>query len=287
MSAYKKLNKQDAFITTYVAHKAYKIPSSSFNEQGIEVFQSTGYYSASLKQLYYPDKIGDSILQNRYEYYSQTTLSFPQARTYSSDSKIVSIPKKLYGTNIHTDQTFKIQVETPMYVEQGYWQQGYNYLTGSSYDIFDDGEGNLYVNIGEQKEYVGDIIYSHGIAIITHPTWYTQPVQQIEFKSSHQIFTHNYHCKLREFENNYTYNPSAILHIEKTVYDNEGTIYSTTASINSGEVRSTLTGSSFTPYITTVGLYNDANELIAVGKLSTPLPKSNKTETTLIVKIDI
>ena len=39
-------------------------------------------------------------------------------------------------------------------------------------------------------------------------------------------------------------------------------------------------------YITTVGLYNDANELLAVAKLSRPLPKDFTTEALIRVKLD-
>lgn len=41
-----------------------------------------------------------------------------------------------------------------------------------------------------------------------------------------------------------------------------------------------------TTYITTVGLYNDANELLAVAKLSRPLPKDFTTEALIRVKLD-
>jgi len=36
-----------------------------------------------------------------------------------------------------------------------------------------------------------------------------------------------------------------------------------------------------------VGLYNDANELIAVAKMAKPIPKSANTEMTIVIKIDI
>ena len=39
-------------------------------------------------------------------------------------------------------------------------------------------------------------------------------------------------------------------------------------------------------YITTVGLYNDNNELLAVAKLSRPLPKDFTTEALVRVKLD-
>jgi len=52
----------------------------------------------------------------------------------------------------------------------------------------------------------------------------------------------------------------------------------------------TLTVSSFDSdphtYITTVGLYNDNNELLAVAKLSTPIQKSFSREAIIKVKLD-
>jgi len=109
----------------------------------------------------------------------------------------------------------------------------------------------------------------------------------LSWKSSQPIYTHNYHCKIRDFEYNYTYNPTVVSSSVGTVYDNSDEIYSTSGSINKGDLTSNITGSSFRPYITTVGLYNDSNELIAVGKVNRPVPKTQDTEMTIIVKIDI
>ena len=53
------------------------------------------------------------------------------------------------------------------------------------------------------------------------------------------------------------------------------------------KLKDNVSGSSFQPYITSVGLYNDTNELIAVGKLSQPLVKPAETELTVQVKLDI
>ena len=39
-------------------------------------------------------------------------------------------------------------------------------------------------------------------------------------------------------------------------------------------------------YVTTVGLYNSANELLAVAKLSEPLKKTPSNEITLRVRLD-
>ena len=52
-------------------------------------------------------------------------------------------------------------------------------------------------------------------------------------------------------------------------------------------VRSDLMRDEFKPYITTVGLYNEANELIAVAKANRPIPKSHNVDMTFVVKLDI
>jgi hypothetical protein len=47
------------------------------------------------------------------------------------------------------------------------------------------------------------------------------------------------------------------------------------------------TGSYFDPYVTTIGLYNNSYELIAVAKLAQPLPLSSVTDTTILVNLDL
>jgi len=47
-----------------------------------------------------------------------------------------------------------------------------------------------------------------------------------------------------------------------------------------------VTGSEFSPYVTTVGLYNESNELVVVGKFPRPLPISSQTDTTYIINFD-
>ena len=47
-----------------------------------------------------------------------------------------------------------------------------------------------------------------------------------------------------------------------------------------------VTGSDFTPFATTVGLYNDDKELVAVGKLAQPLALSQHVDTTILVNLD-
>lgn len=277
MSAYKKLNKQDAFITTYTAHKTWAVSSSNYVDYGITSMFATGEYSSSIQQLYYPSKSLGNITSHPFDYYNQTTLYFSQSRNFTDNALIFSIPRDLYGVNIHPDKSLQLRIRTFVDIDSGFVLN----------TVLDDGEGNLYISGSNPTEYIGDVIYSHGILCITHDFYKVSSIRNVTFKSSHPIFTHNYHCKIRESELNYTYNPSALSGSLKTVYDNNGNIYSTSASVSDGVISNNVTGSEFQPYITTIGLYNDANELIAVGKLNRPVPKSQNTEMTIIVKIDI
>jgi hypothetical protein len=326
MSAYKKLNKQDAYITTYTAHKRWAVSGSQFSSYGINVIPSvSGPYTSSLKQLYYPTKVstGNSleIPSHSFDYYYQTTLFNSQSRNAVDSAFVVSIPRNLVGTYINPGVGLSFivnEVQQILYVSGTYWVDDYSNdpFQTNPIDVLgidDDGEGNLYISASNPREYVGDIIYPHGIIAITNPTYSEflynawnglltleeetsrPPAGRttlrknivLEWESSQPIFTHNYHCRIRDFEFNYTYNPSALSGSQGIVYDNEGQVYSTSGSVNKGDRHNNITGSSFQPYFTTVGLYNDANELIAVAKTGQPIPKSANTDMTIIVKIDI
>jgi hypothetical protein len=317
MSAYKKLNKQDAYITTYVAHKQWAMSGSQFGTYRItNIPGASGIALNSLQQLYYPTKVSGSAPSSTFDYYPQTTLHQSQSRELITGSFVLSVPRNLYGTAMKPEDGFSLRFPENSYeiflpVVEDYIADDYLVpypitVIGMprpirkpiSRVILDDGEGQLYVSGSSPRNYVGDIIYPHGMLIITDPTYasiistavssrYTRESVVLSFKSSQPIFTHNYHCKVRESEYNFTYNPSALSSSLKTIYDNTDTVYKTNTAVAGGELNSNVTGSTFQPYITTVGLYNDANELIAVGKTNRPVPKSANTEMTIIVKIDI
>jgi hypothetical protein len=87
-------------------------------------------------------------------------------------------------------------------------------------------------------------------------------VNSEETISSNYIFV-----RPRSSEYNYSENPSFI-------------------SGSTGEVLYSSFINSPQTYITTVGLYNDTNELLAVAKLSRPLPKDFTKEALIRVKLD-
>ena len=87
------------------------------------------------------------------------------------------------------------------------------------------------------------------------------------FSSSYEIFETQYTCTIGADEFNYSSNPSIISSSEGQMYD-------------------FATGSYFAPYVTTVGLYDGAYNLLAVAKLAKPLPTSRTTDTTILINFD-
>jgi len=58
------------------------------------------------------------------------------------------------------------------------------------------------------------------------------------------------------------------------------------ASSNPYNLEGFTSNSFFKPFVTTVGLYNDAFELLAIAKLGSPIRCSDETDTTFVVRFD-
>ena len=66
-----------------------------------------------------------------------------------------------------------------------------------------------------------------------------------------------------------------------------GNLMATTFENNPNEVYYDFcTGSIFSPYVTQIGLYNEANQLVVVGRLSNAIPISLYTDTTFVINFD-
>jgi len=274
---------------------------------------TTGVYN-SIKQLYYTNYLTSSkgdlgvtqsivpgvtreddrfvgpINAPRFDNYLQSTLT--QSRFFPTGSgdglSVISIPAKLFGENI-VPFTFEVT---------------YTSSLGNGFNIVDDGEGNLIINslsgsiianygvgVYGASEYsgtgsgydvddiVGQVFYSHGIAVFTTGSLATIGSEMatsltnldnldIRFSSSIRIYEHQYKCTINENEFQYSQNKTLLSgSLDDVYYDY-------------------VTGSFFTPYISTVGLYNENNELLVVGKLSNPIPISQYTDTTIVINFD-
>jgi len=206
--------------------------------------------------------IGD-VASPLYDNFLQSTLVPNRYWPTGSGDQIavVSIPSKLYGEYI-VPNSFVLEYPT---------------LNST---ITDDGQGNLNISssAGGFDGYIGNIIYTHGLAILTDVTlpdilgytlddYVTEANVTCSFSSSMTIYETQYKCTIRESEFNFSLNPSL-------------------TSGSEGNVYGFVTASYFSPYVTTVGLYDETQNLLAVGKLAQPLPTSDTTDTTILVNLD-
>jgi hypothetical protein len=314
MGAWKQFLASDIIVNPFVVNKSFSYSASLWDTDDVGIdyfygvnipfvsgsnktgFNYTQYQSLiynSVKQLYYTNFLssstGDNVAQPvlvpgfnvsgdvligqvqspLYDNFLQSTLVpdryFPTAS--NSQILVISIPSKIYGEYI---------VPTSLNI------------SFVSYGNFtDDGEGNLLLGSAN----VGNVIYPHGIVIFTNPTpsfTINDLVDDIQnynancaFSSSMTIYEAQYKCTLRESEFNATLNPSAqtsgsLLTVNSSSFYQRG----------DGTLSNNVTGSYFSPYVTTVGLYDEAQNLLAIGKLAQPLPTSATTDTTILVNID-
>lgn len=324
MSAYTKLDKQDAFITPYTAFKSWTVRTSKFidyNIQKLDVVSGSsdiigsgsqyvsGDLFSSINHLYYSR---NQEVTSSYEDYLQTTLFESSSREVSSSLKVYTLPRNLFGTGIRpgsfriVGEQDEIGSEDGSYISNDYLLSDYigielsssGDFTGSLI-LFDDYEGNILRSGTGEK--VGDIIYTHGTVIITD-SQVSEEIDDLdqtlittgsggeilgqgmitEWQSSLPIYTHHYRCKVTEDQLNHTTNLSATTGSSKVTYDSLEV-----DSILKSEYLDNVTGSNFQPYITTIGLYNEAHELVAVAKTSQPVPKSRYGDMTFVVNLDI
>jgi hypothetical protein len=121
-------------------------------------------------------------------------------------------------------------------------------------------------------------------------------ITNISFKNKYTIYEKNIKCTIKDYEYNISSNPTLrsgsnqYYYLTGSEWVEDTSIPSTyTGSyyINpNSELKQFVTSSDFNPYLTTIGLYNDSNQLLAVAKLAQPLPLSNKTDTTILIKFD-
>jgi hypothetical protein len=216
---------------------------------------------------------GPTYTPNYYNYLSSTLLADRYIPTGSNEIiGVISIPSNLFGN---------------------FLQPGTVSISNGTITLTDDGNGNMIYN----SEKYGDVIYEHGIIILTSDgvtsnvgygyvsygtATYGVATENIinsfatgsnitcSFNSAYNIFETQYKCTIRENEFNFSTNPTQI-----------------SGSTNSGILYDFATGSFFTPYATTVGLYDNAYNLLAVAKLAQPLPLSAVTDTSILVNLDL
>ena len=214
------------------------------------------------------DRSFGKVEQTNYYDYPQTTLwpsrtfPTPSPATSSVPIGVVSIPSKLWGDYIQPNSFL---------------------LEGPTGSIKDDGEGRLLFKStasGAIFNYMaGNIIYEHGMVTVfdSHLPGATASAADgaSDFYGDAIYGTSLYGGTAFPY-------PLTSDFINAWI-SNENVTMSFSSSYT---LLNTITGSYFSPYITTIGLYDEDFQLLAIGKLSQPLQSSQTTDTTILVNID-
>jgi hypothetical protein len=317
MSVFKSFITSDVIVSPFEVNKSFTFKGNELTSSNVEIDRYIGLNNTSplwvsgsyptgqvsiqdqilvyrsIKELYYSNYLegingspagtasfnvdgtitGPTYTPNYYNYLSTT---LPANRYFPTGSNetigVFSIPSNLWGE---------------------YLKPGSVIISDGTITLMDDGNGNMIYN---SLKY-GDVIYEHGIIIITsNGSSYSGPYGSgsygsaiygsstvnlinsfmtgssvtCSFSSSFNIYETQYKCTIRENEFNFSNNQTQI-----------------SGSTNSGILYDFATGSFFTPYATTVGLYDNNYNLLAVAKLAQPLPLSAVTDTSILVNLDL
>ena len=323
MSVFKPFSPADLIVTPFEVDKTFTFKGRELIDSnvGIERYigknlqesiwvsgsNSTGQSSLENKQLIY-----DSIKQLYYTNFLSSPSGSPASTASFSSSVFVPdfstaatlgvLTGEQNTTNninylsstININRTFPTEsnaeigaISIPSNLFGEYIKPGSFSLTSISGSITDDTEGNLLFSSSIHSisdKHVGNIIYEHGMSIIISESFdsYSSSLNSFidnditcSFKSNITLYEAQYKCTARPNEFLFTLNPSVISGSQACPENITNTLYDF------------ATGSYFTPYVTTVGLYNNDKELVAVGKLAQPLDMSDTTDTTILVNLDL
>ena len=268
VSTYKSLSSNDYTVTPFTAYanKSYTyISGSTSNSTDVQLFRGTKYTGGLANRVAnFENELFDSTIQTFYSGLAATSYGIVSSSYYPSQSLFsISVAQSAYGESI-APGSFTASI-------------------GSTYMV-DDSAGKLIVSELGTSYVVGNIFYDMGIAIIKPSSSLSDTIGRngmsvvsgsnlkISFQSSITLYEHAAITKIFPAEFNFSvYNPTS----DKVPITG-----------SSSTVLELMTSQSLTPYITTIGLYNSTNELLAVAKLSTPTKRTFDTIQTFIIKFD-
>ena len=216
---------------------------------------------------------------NNYNYLSNTLIP---TRSFNTEPNknigVISIPSNLFGEHIKLG-SFKYTVK-----------DGSNY-----YHLVDDKNGNIFLSGSFSTDlHVGNIIYEHGTIIITDSgslfkseygdTDYGGSIYGFDFTIESFLNSGQATCSFASTLTKYEMQISCNVDADDFTFPtNPSALSGSSVEIPYDFVRQDY----FNPYVTCVGLYNQSFELLAVAKMSQPIPLSNTTDTNFIINLDM
>ena len=308
---YKELKEGDYSRTPYGVYKEWNFSEASV---GVDIMVHKGHlgntseYAAVTRSGEYPAKKDSVFRQVRHLYYGgnpQDTGSISGQNAFATGSGWRSgQPFGTFGGNKDKevrnldDTTLNwISISQPIYGD-GIKKGSVELIDRTNgVTIVDDGIGNLYDRVVYDTlkssganitgSYVGNVFYEHGNIVITTGssyentavTGYTPGTEgvggfNLTIKSNNTIYEHSVFCIDDDGEFNFSMNESLI----ETGSDGKNN--------DDRFLIGYATSSTFQPYVTTIGLYDDFNRLVAIGKLPRPISNDPNLAIAFEVRID-
>lgn len=123
-----------------------------------------------------------------------------------------------------------------------------------------------------QTNQVGNVFEKQGVVVFSSPDYRIHNITQTPFTASYKSTVSIYEMSVVAKLDVGDFNMSTNLTLTK---DDDFTYYPFVSS------------SAFAPYITTIGLYNDAGQLLAIGKLAQPIKKRSDVDMNFLIRLDL
>jgi len=323
---FKRLDPRDINITPFKAYKEFTVTNTdsgsgvygfraisasahNFNPDTAPktTFDSASFYQMPswfmINQMYYRDT------QNNFNNFGQN--NGKQYRLLQPSASIISVSKDLYGERIKPKSiTLTDDSGTPtLTIKDDGNGNLYDNAFSSSFAQFASGGFSDSDIVKSTGSFVGNVFYEHGLLVFTNTgsrfanigTGTGTDGYSLKYKSQVTIREHSYTCVVGEGELNSTNNISVTKERSGSISVSgsqswrlfpPGHATSKSGSYKhyyqaANEYNNFVTHSAFQPYITKVGLYNDFNELIAIGQLSHPIKNDEELALAINVRFDV
>jgi len=237
----------------------------------------------SIRAQFYLNSATSSILTEvgRRRSYASTT-----ERVLEDEFALLTIPQRYYGEGI---------------------KPGSVTLTTGSITYTDDGYSNLVSSSAGVETIYGNIFYDRGMVVFTKDINSGSALTEydLDFRSTKTIYENEIFLNVLESEFNVSTNPTALSDMEyesgtivtSGSYDPRNNYTQSYFNLTRGVINPIFweyensssnddTGSFLAPYITTIGLYDDALNMVAVAKLPEPIKSLPDYPVNFIVRFD-
>ena len=239
------------------------------------------------------------------------------SRILHKSASIISIPRQFYGEQIKpksltitdnsTDITYTLKDDGLGNLYDNNYSSSFT-IASESYKA--DGGGQVTGSV------IGNVMYNHGLVIITDTGSYKDvgitggdDGWEVTFKSTQTIYEREIQCNVGRTEfrlsknvsltpgNSGSYFIPANIFPENEPYStthlNLPVVWPASSSISDEGYRGTgslldiATGSEFSPYITTIALFDDNNDMLATAKLAKPIKNDKEVDISFVVRFDV